>query len=74
MRKHLWDPDRRKFRPHIYLEGSPFPGTFDEAAVYYHGGTAVAIEAGLLTREEIAESLRQHGGQRPPGRRKLHRL
>ncbi|HQI27572.1 MAG TPA: hypothetical protein PLT20_05755, partial [Sedimentisphaerales bacterium] len=59
VRKHLWDADRRKFRPHIYLEGSPFPETFDEASVYYHGGTAVAIEAGLLTREEIADSLRQ---------------
>ncbi|MEN6336508.1 MAG: polysaccharide lyase family protein [Phycisphaerales bacterium] len=59
VRKHLWDPDRRKFRPHVYLEGSPFPETFDEAAVYYHGGTAVAIEAGLLTQEEIADSLRQ---------------
>jgi len=59
VRKHLWDPDRRKFRPHVYLEGSPFPIAFDEAAVYYHGGTAVAIEAGLLTRDEIADSLRQ---------------
>lgn len=59
VRTHLWDPARRKFRPHIYLEGSPFPSTFDEAAVYYHGGTAVAIEAGLLTDEEIADSLAQ---------------
>ena len=59
VRKHLWDADRRKFRPHVYVEGSPFPETFDEAAVYYHGGTAVAIEAGLLTQEEIADSLRQ---------------
>jgi hypothetical protein len=59
VRTYLWDKERRKFRPHVYLEGSPFPNTFDEAAVYYHGGTAVAIEAGLLTREEIAGSLRQ---------------
>lgn len=59
VRKYLWDADRRKFRPHVYLEGSPFPSTFDEAAVYYHGGTAVAIEAGLLTQDEIADSLRQ---------------
>ena len=59
VRTHLWDPDRRKFRPHVYLKGSPFPKSFDEAAVYYHGGTAVAIEAGLLTRDEIADSLRR---------------
>ncbi|HNY78167.1 MAG: polysaccharide lyase family protein [Sedimentisphaerales bacterium] len=59
VRKHLWDADQRKFRPHIYLEESPFPSSFDEAAVYYHGGTAVAIEAGLLTRDEIADALRQ---------------
>jgi hypothetical protein len=59
VRTHLWDADRRKFRPHIYLEGSPFPSSFNESAVYYHGGTAVAIEAGLLEKEEIADSLRQ---------------
>jgi len=59
VRKHLWDADRRKFKPHVYLEGSPFPETFDEAAVYYHGGTAVAIEAGLLSQEEISDSLKQ---------------
>ena len=56
-RKHLWDLERRKFRPHIYLDGSPFPADFDEAAIYYHGGTAVAIEAGLLSREEVGEAL-----------------
>jgi len=52
-RKHLWDPVMAKFRPHIYLEGSPFPEDFDEDRIHYHGGTAVAIEAGLLTDEEI---------------------
>ena len=57
IRKHLWDGARRKFVPHVYLAGSPFPKEFDEAAVYYHGGTAVAIEAGLLTQDEIAVSL-----------------
>ena len=57
IRKHLWDEARRKFVPHVYLAGSPFPKEFDEAAVYYHGGTAVAIEAGLLTQDEIASSL-----------------
>jgi putative alpha-1,2-mannosidase len=55
-RKHLWDAAAGKFIPHIYLEGSPFPEEFDENRIFYHGGTAVAIEAGLLTRDEIAAS------------------
>ena len=57
IRKHLWDAARQKFVPHVYLHGSPFPKEFDEAAVYYHGGTAVAIEAGILTQDEIARAL-----------------
>ncbi len=57
-RKHLWDDAREKFIPHIYLEkGSPFPPDFDENQIYYFGGTAIAIEAGLLNREEIKASL-----------------
>ncbi len=59
VRKYLWDAKQQKFIPHLYLAGSPFPEAFDESAVYYHGGTAVAIEAGLLTREETARSLEQ---------------
>ncbi len=58
-RKHLWDPEANKFIPHLYLNGSPFPDDFNEQEIYYHGGTAVAIEAGLLTREEIRASLAQ---------------
>ncbi|MDR2041866.1 MAG: hypothetical protein LBP98_06050 [Tannerella sp.] len=58
IRMHLWDAERQKFIPHVYLEGSPFPPGFDERAVYYHGGTAMAIEAGLLTKEEVAASNR----------------
>jgi hypothetical protein len=54
IRKGLWDPSRSKFIPHLYLEGSPFPAEFDEGTIQFHGGTAVAIEAGLLSREEIA--------------------
>lgn len=57
VRKHLWDQKSAKFLPHIYLEDSPFPEDFDENKIYYHGGTAVAVEAGLLSREEIATSL-----------------
>ena len=52
-RKHLWDAERQKFIPHIYPEESPIPEGFDELAVHYHGGTAIAIEAGLLSDEEI---------------------
>ena len=57
-RKNLWDEKNQKFIPHIYLEkGSPFPADFDENKIYYFGGTAIAIEAGLLSREEIKISL-----------------
>lgn len=54
VRKHLWDAEQKKFIPHIYPEGSPIPEGFDENKIHYHGGTAVAIEAGLLSKEEIA--------------------
>ena len=53
VRKHLWDTSKQKFIPHIYLAGSPFPADFDENAIHYHGGTAVAIEAGMLQKDEI---------------------
>jgi Glycosyl hydrolase 36 superfamily, catalytic domain len=56
-RRHLWDNKQQKFIPHIYLNGSPFPAGFDENAIYYFGGTAVAIEAGLLSRDEVKASL-----------------
>lgn len=58
-RKHLWDKKQQKFIPHIYLKGSPFPADFDEHKIYYFGGTAVAIEAGLLNSEEIKMSLNE---------------
>lgn len=53
IRKYLWDDLHHKFIPHLYLSGSPFPDSFDENKINYHGGTAVAIEAGLLTKKEI---------------------
>jgi len=59
VKKHLWDPGNNKFIPHIYLDGSPFPGDFDENAIHYHGGTAIAIEAGILNNEEISKVLAQ---------------
>lgn len=59
VRDHLWDEAAGKFIPHIYLEDSPFPKEFDESQVFYHGGTAVAIEAGLLNRDEILASYKR---------------
>lgn len=56
-RKYLWDKNRQKFIPHIYLKDSPFPAGFDEAEIYYFGGTAIAIEAGLLSKKEVKISL-----------------
>jgi hypothetical protein len=56
-REHLWDKKNNKFIPHIYLKDSPFPEDFNENEIFYHGGTAVAIEAGLLSLEEIRISL-----------------
>ncbi len=58
VREHLWDEEMQKFIPHIYLNGSPFSEDLDERAICYHGGTAVAIEAGLLTRDEVAAANR----------------
>jgi glycogen debranching enzyme len=55
IRKYLWDGKHQKFIPHIYLNGSPFPASFDENKINYHGGTTVAIEAGLLNKKEIQE-------------------
>jgi len=56
-RKHLWDESNQKFIPNIYLKDSPFPDDFNENEIFYHGGTAVAIEAGLLSKDEIQTSL-----------------
>ena len=56
VRKYLWDSEKGKFIPHLYLDGSPFPESFDENTIYYHGGTAVAALAGMLTRDEIADA------------------
>lgn len=53
IRAHLWDKTNEKFIPHLYLFDSPFPPDFNEWEIYYHGGTAVAITAGLLTKKEV---------------------
>ena len=57
IRKYLWDNENMKFRPHVYIDGSPFPEDFNEDEIFYSGGTAVAIEAGLLSKAEIKISL-----------------
>lgn len=57
VRKHLWDKENEKFIPHVYINARAFPEVPDENAIYYHGGTAVAIEAGLLSKQEIEASL-----------------
>lgn len=59
IRTHLWDAKRQKFRPHIYLNGSPFPADFNEDEIYYHGGTAVAALTGILTKKEVAQANRR---------------
>jgi hypothetical protein len=53
----LWDKENNKFIPHVYLDKSPYPDDFNENEIYYHGGTAVAIEAGLLNHKQIEVSL-----------------
>jgi hypothetical protein len=55
--KHLWDKEQQKFIPHLYIRDKAFPELSDENVIFYHGGTAVAIQAGLLNREEISVSL-----------------
>lgn len=54
VRRYLWDSKNNKFIPHIYPDRNPIPEGFDENQIHYHGGTAVAIEAGLLSKKEIA--------------------
>ncbi|GLH73826.1 hypothetical protein GETHLI_23280 [Geothrix limicola] len=69
VRTHLWDAKRQKFRPHLYLDGSPFPATFDEDAIFFTGGTVIAIQAGLLEPREAEASfatLRLHAREDGP--------
>ena len=57
VRRYLWDARIGKYRTHLYLKGSPFPSGFDEDAILYLGGTAIAVEAGFLTEADIRLSL-----------------
>lgn len=56
VRKYLWDKKNNKFIPHIYLDKSPIPKDFDENKIFYHGGTTIAMEAGLMSKEEIKKA------------------
>jgi len=59
VRKYLWKPSIQKYIPHLYLNGSPFPGNMDEDRLLFTGGSACAILAGFNTKEEIAAINRQ---------------
>jgi len=48
--RHCWPSTPSPFRN---ISG------FDEDAIYYHGATAVAIEAGLLTKPQVAAALQK---------------
>ncbi|PWV55814.1 GH36-type glycosyl hydrolase domain-containing protein [Chitinophaga sp. S165] len=54
VRKHLWQTSAQKYIPHLYLDGSPFPASFNENKILYTGGSACAILAGFHTPKEIA--------------------
>lgn len=32
--RHLWDAKRKRFIPHVYLVGAPFPANPDESEIY----------------------------------------
>jgi glycogen debranching enzyme len=57
IRTHLWDEENQKFRPHVYINAKAFPQLEDENKIFYHGGTAVAIQADLLNKQEVLNSL-----------------
>lgn len=59
IRTYLWDKGNQKFKPHVYIREKAFPEVEDENKIFYHGGTAVAIQAGLLSPEEILISLQK---------------
>jgi glycogen debranching enzyme len=54
VRGHLWQAGKQKYIPHLYLNGSPFSGTFNEQEILYTGGTTCAILAGFHDHAEIA--------------------
>ena len=74
-KKYLWDTKAQKIIPHIYLDkGSPFPIDFNENEIYYFGGTAIAIEAGLLNKQEVKTLLDEMEKKSETSRRRLYWL
>ncbi|MCC8407913.1 hypothetical protein LJ707_03165 [Mucilaginibacter sp. UR6-1] len=59
VRKHLWLASKGKYKPHIYLNGSPFKPGFNEDAILYTGGSVCAIIAGFNTSAEVRTILKQ---------------
>ena len=59
VRKYLWDIKLKKYYPHVYLNGSPFPPGFNENRILYLGGSICAIQAGFNTPAEVKEINRQ---------------
>ncbi|PWK78337.1 hypothetical protein LX99_02179 [Mucilaginibacter oryzae] len=59
VRRYLWDSDRQKYIPHLFLGNQPFSGKFDERRRIYTGGSICAIIAGFNTPAEVKEINRQ---------------
>ncbi|WP_214073124.1 hypothetical protein [Mucilaginibacter sp. dw_454] len=59
VRRYLWDAKAQKYIPHLYLDGSPFPESFNEREILYTGGSVIAILAGFNTKAEVLEINRQ---------------
>ncbi|MES2427971.1 MAG: hypothetical protein V4560_13410 [Bacteroidota bacterium] len=53
VRKYLWQADKQKYLPHLYLDGSPFTKEFNENEILYTGGSICAILAGFNTKAEV---------------------
>lgn len=51
----LWNG--QQYRPHKYLQGSPFPDSFDEDRLFCSGSTWVAAQAGFLSPAEFSSVL-----------------
>ena len=59
VRAHLWSASANKYRPHVYLDGSPFSKDFNEESRLYSGGSICAVMAGFNTRQEVVEINKQ---------------
>ena len=53
---NLWESSKDRYIPHIFLQAAPFSSSV-EASMYFHGGTIVAIQAGLMSHSKISTAL-----------------